>query len=90
MALKSSNKVETNRYELVVEIDGDTFMKAVDAVRIISRLGVMPPKSTTLKSVVCSIKEAITSMKLYNGRLKFILFIHRIASFGQAKRENRP
>ena len=32
MALKSSNKVETNRYELVVEIDGDTFMKAVDAV----------------------------------------------------------
>ena len=32
MALKSSNKVETNRYELVVEIDGETFMKAVDAV----------------------------------------------------------
>ncbi len=32
MALKSSNKVETNRYELVVEIDGETFMKAVEAV----------------------------------------------------------
>ena len=32
MSLKSSNKVETNRYELVIEIDGDTFMKAVDAV----------------------------------------------------------
>ena len=32
MALKSSNKVETNRYELVIEIDGDTFMKAVDKV----------------------------------------------------------
>ncbi len=32
MTLKSSNKVETNRYELVVEIDGETFMKAVDAV----------------------------------------------------------
>ncbi|MBQ8133255.1 MAG: trigger factor [Clostridia bacterium] len=32
MSLKSSNKVETNRYELVVEIDGETFMKAVDAV----------------------------------------------------------
>ncbi len=32
MTLKSSNKVETNRYELVVEIDGETFMKAVEAV----------------------------------------------------------
>ena len=32
MTLKSSNKVETNRYELVVEIDGDTFMNAVNAV----------------------------------------------------------
>ena len=32
MALKSSNKVETNRYELVVEIDGETFMNAVNAV----------------------------------------------------------
>ena len=32
MKLISSNKVETNRYELVVEIDGETFMKAVNAV----------------------------------------------------------
>lgn len=32
MSLKASNKVETNRYELVVEIDGETFIKAVDAV----------------------------------------------------------
>ena len=32
MTLKSSNKVETNRYELVVEIDGVTFMNAVNAV----------------------------------------------------------
>ena len=32
MALKSSNKVETNRYELVVEIDGAKFMNAVNAV----------------------------------------------------------
>lgn len=32
MALKSSAKVETNRYELVIEIDGETFMRAVDAV----------------------------------------------------------
>lgn len=32
MALKSSNKVETNRYELVIEIDGEKFMKAVEAV----------------------------------------------------------
>lgn len=32
MALKSSTKVETNRYELVIDIDGETFMKAVDAV----------------------------------------------------------
>ncbi len=32
MTLKSSTQVETNRYELVVEIDGATFMKAVDAV----------------------------------------------------------
>ncbi len=32
MKLISSNKVETNRYELVIEIDGDTFMKAVNAV----------------------------------------------------------
>lgn len=32
MTLKSSNKVETNRYELVIEIDGETFMKAVEAV----------------------------------------------------------
>ena len=30
MSLKSSNKVDTNRYELVVEIDKDTFAKAVD------------------------------------------------------------
>lgn len=30
MSLKSSNKVDTNRYELVVEIDADTFEKAVD------------------------------------------------------------
>ena len=32
MKLVSSNKVETNRVELVVEIDGETFMKAVNAV----------------------------------------------------------
>ena len=32
MALTSSNKVDTNRYELVISIDGDTFMKAVNAV----------------------------------------------------------
>lgn len=32
MSLKSSNKVDTNRYELVVEVDGETFMKAVDSV----------------------------------------------------------
>ncbi|MBQ9461006.1 MAG: trigger factor [Clostridia bacterium] len=32
MKLISSNNVETNRYELVIEIDGDTFMKAVNAV----------------------------------------------------------
>ena len=32
MALKSSTKVDTNRYELVVEVDGETFMKAVDRV----------------------------------------------------------
>ena len=30
MALKSSNKVDTNRYQLEVEIDGETFEKAVD------------------------------------------------------------
>ncbi len=32
MKLISSNKVETNRYELQIEIDGETFMKAVNAV----------------------------------------------------------
>ena len=32
MKLISSNNVETNRYELIIEIDGDTFMKAVNAV----------------------------------------------------------
>lgn len=32
MSLKSSNKVETNRYELVIEIDGAAFMNAVNAV----------------------------------------------------------
>lgn len=32
MTLKSSNKVETNRYELVVEIDGATFMDEVNKV----------------------------------------------------------
>ncbi len=32
MKLISSNSVETNRYELVIEIDGETFMKAVNAV----------------------------------------------------------
>lgn len=32
MSLKSSNKVETNRYELVIEIDGATFANAVNAV----------------------------------------------------------
>lgn len=30
MSLKSSNKVDTNRYELLVEIDAETFEKAVD------------------------------------------------------------
>ena len=30
MALKSSNKVDTNRYQLEVEIDGASFEKAVD------------------------------------------------------------
>ncbi len=30
MSLKSSNKVDTNRYELVVTIDAETFEKAVD------------------------------------------------------------
>ncbi len=32
MKLISSNKVETNRYELTIEIDGEAFMKAVNAV----------------------------------------------------------
>lgn len=32
MKLISSNKVEPNRYELTIEIDGETFMKAVNAV----------------------------------------------------------
>ncbi len=32
MKLVSSNKTETNRYELVIEIDGETFMKQVNAV----------------------------------------------------------
>ena len=32
MKLISSNQVETNRYELVIEIDGEAFMKAVNAV----------------------------------------------------------
>lgn len=32
MSLKSSNKVETNRYELVVTVDGETFSKEVDKV----------------------------------------------------------
>ncbi len=32
MTLRSSNKVETNRYELVIEIDGAAFMNEVNAV----------------------------------------------------------
>lgn len=32
MSLKSSNKVETNRYELVITVDGETFSKEVDKV----------------------------------------------------------
>ena len=32
MTLKSTNKVDTNRYELEIEIDGETFMKAVNGV----------------------------------------------------------
>ena len=32
MTLVSSNKVDTNRYELVIDVDGETFMKAVNAV----------------------------------------------------------
>lgn len=32
MSLKSSNKVETNRYELVVTVDGETFSKEIDKV----------------------------------------------------------
>ncbi|HHV32523.1 MAG: trigger factor [Ruminococcaceae bacterium] len=32
MSLKSSNKVETNRYQLEVEVDAETFAKAVDQV----------------------------------------------------------
>lgn len=30
MSLKSSNKVDTNRYELIVEVDGESFGKAID------------------------------------------------------------
>ena len=30
MSLKSSNQVETNRYQLEVEVDADTFEKAVN------------------------------------------------------------
>ena len=32
MKLISSNQVETNRYELVIEVDGETFMKTVNAI----------------------------------------------------------
>lgn len=32
MKLVSSNQIETNRYELVIEIDGETFMKTVNAI----------------------------------------------------------
>ncbi len=32
MSLKSSNKVETNRYEITVEVDGETFEKEVNRV----------------------------------------------------------
>ncbi len=32
MSLKSSNKVETNRYEITVEVDGETFEKEVNKV----------------------------------------------------------
>lgn len=32
MSLKASNKVETNRYELEVSVDGESFKKAVNAV----------------------------------------------------------
>lgn len=32
MKLVSSNQIETNRYELVIEVDGETFMKTVNAV----------------------------------------------------------
>ena len=33
MSLKSSNKVDTNRYELLVEIDAETFEKAVSNMK---------------------------------------------------------
>lgn len=32
MSLKSTREVETNRHELEVEIDADTFQKAINAV----------------------------------------------------------
>lgn len=32
MSLKASNKVDTNRYELEVNVDGETFAKAIDKV----------------------------------------------------------
>ena len=32
MSLKSSNKVDTNRYELEVQVDAETFEKAVSTV----------------------------------------------------------
>ena len=44
----------------------------IDAVKIISRLGATPPKSSDLNTVVCKIKDASTNMKLTIMRLNFI------------------
>ena len=56
MALKSSNKVDTNRYQLEVEIDGASFEKAVDqAYRKQNKNCLLYTSCTFWRIVVCYI-----------------------------------
>ncbi|MGN1112561.1 MAG: trigger factor, partial [Acutalibacteraceae bacterium] len=55
MSLKSTKEVETNRHELEVQIDGETFQKAVNRVFLIRRKNINVPgfrKGKAPKSVI--------------------------------------
>ena len=52
MALKSSNKIDTNTYEIEVTVDGETFKKACTSAYLKGRKNIQVPGFRDRKSVV--------------------------------------